>query len=77
MNKKILVQGYSFISEDGVSVRIEETPERERIVLSLMRDGIVETASLNKAMFDALTDLRYHMDIKGGGDKEEAAKVED
>ena len=58
-----LIKGFSFMSEDGCSVRLEETPERERIVLSLFRQGKTETASLNKDMFDALMDLRYKLDV--------------
>jgi len=58
-----LVKGYSLVSEDGVYIRVEETPEQKRIILSLSRDGKTETASLNKEMFDALFDLKYKMEV--------------
>lgn len=69
-----LVKGFSFTSEDGVSVRIEETPERERAVLSLSREGKVETASLNKEMFTAFMELKYKMEVNDRvrAEKEEA-----
>ena len=57
-------KSYSFVSEDGVFVRLEETPERERIILSLSREGKVETASLSKSMFDSIMELRYNLDVK-------------
>lgn len=72
---KILTVGYSFVSEDGVFVRVEETPERERVILSLFRNSKTETASINKDMFDALMELRYKIDIrypvKEGAEKKE------
>jgi hypothetical protein len=68
-----LVKGYSLVSEDGVYIRVEETPERERVILSLFRDGKTETASLNKEMFDALFDLKYKMEVHGKAEKEGAA----
>jgi hypothetical protein len=69
-----LVTGYSFTSEDGVSVRIEETPERERVVLSLIREGKAETASLNREMFNAFMDLKYKLTVNlAKAEKEEVA----
>ena len=62
--QEIITTGYSFVSEDGVHVRIEETPERERIILSLVRDGRVETASLNSAMFSAFMELMWNLVIR-------------
>jgi len=66
-----LTKGYTLVSEDGVHVRIEETPERERVILSLCREGKTETASLNREMFNAVMELRYSLDIKDDG-KEKA-----
>lgn len=56
-------KGYSFVSEDGVIIRLEETPERERIILSLSRNGKVETASLNQDMFNELCGLKYDLKV--------------
>lgn len=64
-----LVTGYTLTSEDGVFVRLEETPEREAVILSLSRNGKVETASLNKEMLEAIMELRYKLNINR---KEEA-----
>jgi hypothetical protein len=68
-----LAKSYSLISEDGVCVCVSETMEQERVVLSLTRKGITETASLNEEMFDALFDLKYKMEVHGKTEKEEAA----
>lgn len=59
-----LVKGFSFVSENGVSVRIEETPKRELLVLSLSGDGKEVSASLNYEMFMAITDLKYKIDVQ-------------
>lgn len=56
-------KGYSFVSEDGVIIRLDETPERERIILSLSRNGKVETASLNHDMFKELCGLKYDLQV--------------
>jgi hypothetical protein len=66
-----MVKGFSFMSEDGVIVRIEETPERERVILSMSRAGKVETASLDKDMFEAFMDLHYHLTVHSKKMKEE------
>ena len=58
-----LIKGFSFVSEDGVHVRIEETPEHESIVLSLFREGKTETARLDKDMFEAIADLKYKITL--------------
>lgn len=80
MDKELVVRGYTLMSEDGVTVRLEETVKRESIVLSLCRGGKVETASLNKDMFDALMELRYNIDVyrpkPPKGEKEEAVAAE-
>lgn len=59
-----LAKSYSFISVDGVNVRVEETPGREVVILSLCRDGKMETAAINKEMFDLFFDLRYKMEVR-------------
>ena len=63
MSDNLLMKGFSLVSEDGAFVRIEETPERERVILSIFRDGKTETASLNKEMFDALLVINYKIDV--------------
>jgi hypothetical protein len=72
-----LDKSYSFVSEDGVHIRLEETPERESIVLSMMRAGKVETASLNYEQFKALMDLQYKLTVHRKKDTETGDSVDD
>jgi hypothetical protein len=58
-----VTKGFTFISDEGVFIRVEETTDREGIVLSLTRNGRVETAWLNKAQWEALVDLKYKVDV--------------
>ncbi len=71
MNKKIISTSYSMMSEDGVSIRIEETIDGKSVVLSLVREGRVETASLNKDQFEAFFDLKYKFNLIKSEEKEE------
>lgn len=65
-----VTRGYTLTSADGVFVRIEETIEREEVVLSLSRAGHLETARLTKTQFDALVDLKYRIELHDPKDKE-------
>lgn len=58
-----LVKGFSFISTEGVCVRLEEVPERDKVILSLARDGETTTATLDKTMFEAFMDLKYSLTV--------------
>ncbi len=65
----ILLTSYTIVSEDGVFVRLEETLERDQVVLSLTRDGKVETARLNFEQLKALYTVEYKLqcnEAKGG-----------
>ncbi len=70
MKNEILLKGYTLVSEDGVFVRLEETIERDQIVISLLRDKNVETARLTKEQFNAFSDLRYSFSFKEKDQKE-------
>jgi hypothetical protein len=64
MKNKIVLTSYTILSEDGVFLRAEENPERDQIVISLTRDGKVETARLNYDQWEALHELRYKLECK-------------
>jgi hypothetical protein len=68
-----LVKAYSLTSEDGVNIQVSDTPDRESVILILVKEGVSITASLNKEMFETLFDLKYKMDVHGKTRKEEAA----
>lgn len=57
------IKGFTLVSEDGVFVRFEETPEKDRVILSLTRGLRVETASLNKEMVEAIGSVDYKLDV--------------
>lgn len=57
----ILTKSYSLQGSDGAILRIEETPERLEIVVSISRHdngkSNIETVRLNKEQFDAYGEL--------------------
>jgi len=66
-----LAKSYSLMSEEGIEIRVAETPNREGVILSVSdKVGVVVSASLNKEMFDALFDLKYKMEVHRKAEKE-------
>ncbi len=68
---KLICTSYTILSEDGVHLRCEETPERDQIVISLSRQGKIETARLSFDEWDALHEMRYKLECVKNEVKEE------
>lgn len=66
-----MTRGYTIPSVDGGFVKIEETEEKDQVVLSIFRPEAAQSVRLDKKGLGDLKDSYYRLDIKGDTDDTE------